>query len=215
MFLTLYQINNRKPVFLMATFGHQNVTIPTYLGIHLLHFSVWGLLGKEDQDLSWVFCCFFLLLQWISTYICNVTHTSSFMEGEWRFLYAQGVLKSLKCSCLHHGLWQMLSRAWNKIGNDGKIFGMFRGGMDILISCCNSTGWHRQAAIVSWKKFWGSFLTGRLWSHFQMCRYREHIACLGWFVALAELRVCSQNQSGCSRLTEMLSWALREEHREL
>lgn len=36
----------------------------------------------------------------------------------------------LKCSCLHHGLWQVLSRARNKTGNYGKILWMFRGGME-------------------------------------------------------------------------------------
>lgn len=36
-------------------------------------------------------------------------------------------LMPLKCSCLHHGLWQVLSRARNKIVNDGKILGKFRG----------------------------------------------------------------------------------------
>lgn len=97
----------------------------------------------------------------------------------------------------------MLSRAWNKTGNDGKILGMLRGGMDFLISCCSSTGWHMQAAIVSWKRNWGSFQKGRLWSHSQTCRYREHTACAGWFVGLAKRWVCSQ-AFGCCRLAEML-----------
>lgn len=80
---------------------------------------------------------------------------------------------------------------------------MLRGGMDFLTSCCSSTGWHMQAAIVSWKRNWGSFQKGRLWSHSQTCRYREHTACAGWFAGLAKRWVCSQ-AFGCCRLTEML-----------
>lgn len=68
----------------------------------------------------------------------------------------------LKCSCLHHGLWQVLSRARNKTGNDGKILGMFRGGVEFLITSCTSAGWYMQTAIASSKKCQGSFLKWRL-----------------------------------------------------
>lgn len=39
-------------------------------------------------------------------------------------------LMPLKCSCLHHRVWQVLNRSWSTTGSDGKFSGMFRGGVE-------------------------------------------------------------------------------------
>lgn len=116
-FLPLYWICDWKHVFMVATSGHQNISFPLTIGHSAASFccSFWVLLGKEDQDLR---AFLFLLLYCVHPYIFILLWRK---KGD-SCMYRESLyLMPLKRSCLNHGGWQMLSKARNNVGNDGKI----------------------------------------------------------------------------------------------